>query len=136
MVLVDLSYELWTLSRTRLSVTRKGTTSNTPDCDSASAILPAKNLHNREMGDDDTEICISGIQLCQYLAAAENKVRRAHRKHSLPDKVEKRKRPFSPLVEIMSSDEAKYTEQERRAVKRMDHDIHYEGRSSNKSLSE
>jgi hypothetical protein len=36
----------------------------------------------------------------------------------------------------MSSDEAKYTEQERRAMKRMKDDIDYEDRSSNKSLSE
>lgn len=95
-----------------------------------------EELVQEEMGDDDTEVCISGIQLCQYLAAAESKVQRAHRKHSLPDKVKKRKRSSSPLEEIMSSDEAKYTEQERRAMKRMKDDIDYEDRSSNKSLSE
>lgn len=87
------------------------------------------------MGDEDTDICISGIQLCQYLAAAESKVRRALGKHSFANEVKKRKRSETPPEEIRPSDEARYAKQEERAAKRTaDHDmitrIHHQPRAS------
>jgi ribosomal protein L35 len=87
------------------------------------------------MGDEDTEICISGIQLCQYLAAAESKVRRAQSlgRHSFAHEVKKRKRSETPPEEIRSGDEARYIEQEKRAVKRTaDHDNDYNDTSSDR----
>ena len=91
------------------------------------------------MGDEDTEICISGIQLCQYLATAESKGRRSQSlgKHSFAHEVKKRKRSETPLEEIRTGDEARYIEQEKRAAKRTaDHDNNYKDTSSTKSLSE
>jgi hypothetical protein len=91
------------------------------------------------MGDEDTEICISGIQLCQYLAAAESKVRRAQSlgKHTVAHEVKKRKRSETPPEEIRSGDEARYIEQEKSTAKRTaDHDNDYKDTSSTKSLSE
>jgi len=91
------------------------------------------------MGDEDTEICISGIQLCQYLAAAESKVPRAQSlgKHSLAHEVKKRKRSETPPEEIRSGDEARYIEREKRAAKHTaDHDNDYKDISSTKSLSD
>jgi hypothetical protein len=64
------------------------------------------------------EIRVSGIQLSQYLAAAESKVRRALGKNSLPNGVTKRKRSATPPEQIRPSDEAWYTEEEERAAKR------------------
>lgn len=88
------------------------------------------------MANDDAEICISGIQLCQYLAAAESKVRRALRKHSFANKVSKRKRSETPPEKIRAGDEARYAEQEERAAKRADYDVDYHDKSSTKSLSD
>ncbi|KAF2804388.1 uncharacterized protein BDZ99DRAFT_397834 [Mytilinidion resinicola] len=86
-----------------------------------------KELAEEELGDEDAEICISGIQLCRYVDAAESKVRRALRKESLADNVNKRKRSETPPEEIQSSDDARYAKQEERAAKRTaDHDIDYE----------
>ncbi|KAF2229878.1 hypothetical protein EV356DRAFT_561859 [Viridothelium virens] len=98
-----------------------------------------EELVQDEMGDEDTEICVSGIQLCQYLAAAESKVRREQSliKHSFAHEVKKRKRSETPPEEFGSSDEARYIEQEQRAAKRTaDHDSNYEDTLSTKSLSE
>ena len=62
------------------------------------------------MEDEDTAIGISSIQLCQYLAAAERKGRRAQSliKHSFAHEVKKRKRSETPPEEITSGDEARY----------------------------
>jgi hypothetical protein len=92
------------------------------------------------MGDEDTEICISGIQLCQYLAAAESKARGAQSlgKHSFAHEVKKRKRSETPPEEITSGDEARDVKDEQRAEKRTagrDHD-YMDTSSSTKSLSE
>jgi hypothetical protein len=90
------------------------------------------------MGDRNVEICISGVQLCQYLAAAERKVRRAQSlgKHSFAPEVKKRKRSETPPEEITSGDEAGYVEDEQRAAKHAaDHDDDYIDRST-ESLAE
>jgi hypothetical protein len=89
-----------------------------------------------EMGDEDTDIYISGSQLCQYLYAAERKGERTLGKHTFTKEVKKRKRSQTPPEEIRIGDEARYIEQERRATKRADCDMDYEERSSTKSLSE
>lgn len=94
-------------------------------------------IAQEEMGDDDAEFCISGAQLCQYVATAENNVQRAMREELLPDGIfHKRRRWTTPPEEIRSEDEAKYAEQEKRAAKRAARDKNYEARSSTKSLSE
>ncbi|KAJ5956932.1 hypothetical protein N7501_011211 [Penicillium viridicatum] len=49
----------------------------------------------QEMGDKDTDISKSGIQLCQYLDAADSKVERAL-EQSLAKDVKKRKRSETP----------------------------------------
>ncbi|KAF1992951.1 hypothetical protein P154DRAFT_451502 [Amniculicola lignicola CBS 123094] len=96
-----------------------------------------KELVEEELGDEDAEICISGIQLCRYVDAAEIKERRALRKESLADNVHVRKRSETPPEEIQSSDEARYAEQEERAAKRTeDHDLDFEDTLSTQSLSE
>ncbi|KAH8724694.1 hypothetical protein GQ44DRAFT_727483 [Phaeosphaeriaceae sp. PMI808] len=81
-----------------------------------------------ELGSEDLEICISGIQLCEYLAAAEGKTRQSQslRKQSFSREARKRKRLETPPEEIRSDDEARYVEQEERAAKRAaDHDNDY-----------
>lgn len=91
------------------------------------------------MEDEDTEIGISSIQLCQYLAAAERKGLRAQSltKHSFAHKVKKRKRSETPPEEIRSGDEARYVEAEQKAVKRTaSHDHDYIDASSTRSVSE
>ncbi|KAF2270023.1 hypothetical protein CC78DRAFT_611691 [Lojkania enalia] len=95
-----------------------------------------KELAREEMGDEDTEICISRIQLCQYVATAESNVQRALRKESLVNNVNKRKRSETPPEEMQSDDEVKYAKQEERAAKRADHDIDYEDKLLNKSPSD
>jgi hypothetical protein len=88
------------------------------------------------MGDEDIDIYISGIQLCQYLDAADSQVERALGEQSLAQEVKKRKRSETPPEEIRAGDEARYAEQEERAAKRAYHDIDYEDKSSSKSLSD
>jgi hypothetical protein len=91
------------------------------------------------MEDEDTAIDISSIQLCQYLAAAERKGRRAQSliKHSFAHEVKKRRRSETPPEEITSGDEARYVEDEQRAAKRTAcHDDDYVDTSSTKSLLE
>jgi hypothetical protein len=88
------------------------------------------------MGDEDTDICISGSQLCRYLYAAETRFERVLGKHSFTKEVKKRKRSETPPEEIRASDDARYAEQEGRVAKRADLDMDYEERSSTKSLSD
>ncbi|KAI9853397.1 MAG: hypothetical protein M1813_002235 [Trichoglossum hirsutum] len=87
----------------------------------------------------DREILLSTQQLCQYLTAAEDKVRRRGTlaKNSLPPGVKKRKRSRTPPERMASDDEAKYAEQERKAAKRIsDDDPDYEHTSMSSTLSE
>ncbi|KAH7119556.1 hypothetical protein B0J11DRAFT_63671 [Dendryphion nanum] len=75
------------------------------------------------------EITLSTRELCQYLAAAEEKTRgkRALVKHTIPLGVKKRKRSETPQEKIASDDEARYVELEERAAKRIaDKDLDYE----------
>jgi hypothetical protein len=95
-----------------------------------------KELAQKEMGDEDTDRYISGIQLCQYLDAADSKVERALGERSLAKEVKRRKRSETPLEDIRAGDEARYAEQEERAAKRADHDMDYQEKSSTKSLSD
>ncbi|RMZ67019.1 recQ family helicase [Pyrenophora seminiperda CCB06] len=95
-----------------------------------------EELAQKEMGDEDTDIYISGSQLCQYLYAAESRVVRALGKHSFTTEVKKRKRSETPPEEIRAGDEARYTEQEERAAKRADCDVDYQEKSSVKSFSD
>jgi hypothetical protein len=91
------------------------------------------------MGGGDREILLSTQQLCQYLAAAEDKIRgqRALVKHSILPGVKKRKRSETPPERLASDDEAKYAEQELRAAKRMEKDDQdYEHTSMRSSSSD
>lgn len=89
------------------------------------------------LGREDRELVVSAQQLCQYLAAAEGKVRlRSLGKHSIAPGIKKRKRPETPPDQITSDDEARYVEQEERVAKRIaGDDPDYENLSI-KSLSE
>lgn len=60
----------------------KETPSISPAYGSASAIS-LKELAQKEMEDEDRDIYVSGIQLCQYLDAAESKVEQAVGEKSL-----------------------------------------------------
>jgi hypothetical protein len=101
-----------------------------------------EELARKELGDSvgdndqDPWICISGEQLCQYLDAAESKVKAAVGKQSLAKGLRKRKRSETPPDEIRADDEEEYAEQENRAAKRTDHDPSYEDSSSIKSVSD
>ncbi|KAH8722734.1 hypothetical protein GQ44DRAFT_729367 [Phaeosphaeriaceae sp. PMI808] len=81
-----------------------------------------EELVKKELGDQTREIHISGQQLCQFLTAAESMVQRAGTLHksSLPPGVKKRRRSETPPEEIASDDEARFIEQERKVVKRME----------------
>ncbi|CAI6342366.1 unnamed protein product [Periconia digitata] len=88
-----------------------------------------EELVQEELGDQNREINVSGQQLCQFLAAAENKVQqdRSLSKHLVAPGIRKRKRPDTPPEEIASSDEAQYMEQERKVARRMEaQDPNYE----------
>ncbi|KAL6711565.1 hypothetical protein ACN47E_004499 [Coniothyrium glycines] len=87
-----------------------------------------RRIVEEEMGGEDAELCISGSQLCQYVATAENNVQRAMREEPLPDgiKINKRRRSSTPPEEIRSEDEAKYIQREEKVAKREDHDSDYE----------
>jgi hypothetical protein len=90
------------------------------------------------MGNLDRELDISAQQLCEFLNAAEVKVRQkgSLSRDLLPVGVKKRKRSETPPEEIASADEARYVEQEERAAKRIaEGDSDYEGISA-KSSSE
>ncbi|KAF2844474.1 hypothetical protein T440DRAFT_473377 [Plenodomus tracheiphilus IPT5] len=99
--------------------------------------LARKELGDR-VGDKDQDpwICISGEQLCQYLDAAESKVKAAVGKQSLAKGIRKRKRSETPPDEIRADDEEEYAEEEKRAAKRTDYDPSYEDSSSIKSVSD
>ena len=82
---------------------------------------------------------VSAQQLCQYLTAAETKVRQLGSlgKHSMAPGLKKRKRSETPPDHIASGDEARYADQEERALKRMaDDDPEYENTSMRSSSSE
>jgi hypothetical protein len=91
------------------------------------------------IGGGDREILLSTQQLCQYLAAAEDKIRgqRALVKHSILPGVKKRKRSETPPERLASDNEAKHAEQELRAAKRMEKvDQDYEHTSMRSSSSD
>lgn len=93
----------------------------------------------QETGDWDQELTISSEQLCDYLAAAEAKMRQAETlgQHSIAPGVKKRKRSETPPEEITAGDEARYKKREERAAKRSaQNDPDYEDTSSMKSSSE
>ena len=82
---------------------------------------------------------VSAQQLCQYLTAAETKVRQLGSlgKHSIAPGLKKRKRPKTPPDHIASGDEARYTDQEERALKHIaDDDPEYENILMRSSSSE
>lgn len=76
-------------------------------------------VHN-EMGNEDSEISISGAQLFEYLSEAEKRTQqyRPQGTKPLPPGVKKRQRSETPPEELASEDEAKFAEQEERAAKR------------------
>jgi len=83
----------------------------------------------KELGDQNQEIHISGQQLCQFLTAAEGKAQQVKSlgKHSVAPGVKKRRRSKTPPEEITPGDEARYIEQERKVAKRMGaRDFNYE----------
>jgi hypothetical protein len=85
------------------------------------------------------EITVSAQELCQYHAAAEDKIRRQRAlvRHSILPGVKKRKRSKTPPEMIAPGDEAKYIEQEERVAKRMaDGDPDYQDTGLVKSSSE
>ena len=88
-----------------------------------------KRLAKEEIGNQDQELVISAQQLCEFLTAAETKVRKrgSLSKDPIPPGVKKRKRSETPSEEIASNDEARYAEQEERAAKRTaENDSDYE----------
>ncbi|KAF2787667.1 hypothetical protein K505DRAFT_316306 [Melanomma pulvis-pyrius CBS 109.77] len=90
-----------------------------------------KGLVQEEIGTQDQELVIPAQQLCQFLTAAEVKVRQrgSLSKDPIPPGVKKRKRSETPPEEIASGDEARYVEEEKRAAKRIaDDDLDYENR--------
>jgi hypothetical protein len=81
-----------------------------------------------EIGNQDHELVISAQQLCQFLNAAEVKMRQkgSLSKDPIPLGVKKRKRLETPPEEIASGDEARYVKEEERAAKRIaDDDPNY-----------
>jgi hypothetical protein len=89
-------------------------------------------------------LVVSAEQLCQYLTAAETKVRKVQQlrsrslgKHSIVPGLKKRKRSKTPPEQIASVDEARYVEQEQRAAKRIkDDDSDYENTSITSASSD
>ncbi|KAF2180844.1 hypothetical protein K469DRAFT_753181 [Zopfia rhizophila CBS 207.26] len=80
-----------------------------------------EDLAQDEIGDHGRELVASAQQLCQYLTAAETKVQQVGSlgKHSMALRVKKRRRSETPPEQIISGDEARYVEQEKRAAKRI-----------------
>jgi len=79
---------------------------------------------------------LSTQELCQYLAASEDRIggQRALVKHSILPGIKKRKRLETPPERMASDDEAKYAELEQRAAKRIaDNDPDYEDRLSTRA---
>ncbi|KAL5399848.1 hypothetical protein PMIN06_000203 [Paraphaeosphaeria minitans] len=87
-----------------------------------------ERIAQEETGAEDAEIRISGTQLCQYVATAENNVQRAMREQPLPSSniINKRRRSTTPPKELRPEDRARYVKQEKRATKRGDYDVSYE----------
>lgn len=77
---------------------------------------------------EEQKITVSTQDLCQYLAAAEDKITRQNAliKHTVVPGVKKRKRLETPPEEITSSDEARYVKKEEREAKRIaDEDLDF-----------
>jgi hypothetical protein len=84
------------------------------------------------------DITVSSLELCQYIATTEDKIRRQRAlvRHTIFPGVKKRKISETPPERIACDDEAKYAEQDERAAKRTaDHDPDYEDASGRGSLS-
>lgn len=79
------------------------------------------------------EIIVSTQELCNYLSAAEGKMRRETSlvRHSIPAGVKKRKRSETPTDVMVPRDEARYIKEEEREAKRAAvNDLDYEYTSS------
>ncbi|KAF2758767.1 hypothetical protein EJ05DRAFT_438545 [Pseudovirgaria hyperparasitica] len=78
-----------------------------------------KGLVRDQIGTQDQDLVVSTKELCQFLTDAEEKVHQlgSLSKDSLAPGVTKRKRSETPPEELSSSDEARYVEEEERAVK-------------------
>lgn len=81
-------------------------------------------LAQSDLGEENAELTISGVQLCNYLTEAEECVKRwkSLDETGLPLVVKKRPRSSSPPEELASEDEIKFAEQEARAAQRAAHD--------------
>lgn len=93
------------------------------------------------MRGESHEILVSTQQLCEYLDAAEDMIRRLRAgllvHNSLPPTVKICKRPATPPKTIAAVDEAKIVEQEERVEKRMaDVDADYENTSTENTSSD
>ena len=66
-----------------------------------------EGLAQKEMGEEDTVICIPGSKLCEYLTAADSKEEQALGKHVFSKEIKKRKRSETPAEEIRAGDEAR-----------------------------
>ncbi|EMD86585.1 hypothetical protein COCC4DRAFT_200428 [Bipolaris maydis ATCC 48331] len=95
-----------------------------------------KTFANKELEDEDAQICISGKTLYEYIKYAEDSVQGAQYVELLDPIIRKRKRQTTPEEEILSSDEAKYAKQEAMEEKRGDDDSDYQNRSSGESFSD
>ncbi|KAF2804425.1 uncharacterized protein BDZ99DRAFT_525633 [Mytilinidion resinicola] len=117
----------------------KGNPTNHPGLRLQLSDFACEELTKDEFSGEGREIIISTQELCQYLAAAEDKVQgqRVLVRHSILPGMKKRKRSETPPEKLASDDEAKYAEREERAAKRTaDDDPDYEDRPSTKSLLE
>ncbi|KAF1952018.1 hypothetical protein CC80DRAFT_573058 [Byssothecium circinans] len=83
-------------------------------------------LADKDMGNEDEGIDISGTKLCQYLNAAESAAKRPRQRKYLPSNATKRGRSPIPPEELRPSDEAKQAEKEERAEALADRDGDYE----------
>jgi hypothetical protein len=86
-------------------------------------------------------LVVSAELLCQYLTAAETRVRQLRfgllGKHPVAPGLKKRKRLETPPEQITSGDETRFLEHEQRAAKRMeDDDPDYENPSTTSSSSD
>lgn len=87
-----------------------------------------EELTQAEIGNQDKELIVSSQQLCQYLIAAETKIRlESLGKHSIAPGLKKRKRSETPPERMTSDDEGRFIEHEERVAKRLaDDDPEYE----------
>jgi hypothetical protein len=75
-----------------------------------------------DLGDQNRQIHISGQQLCQFLAAAEEIVQKAKivKGRLLPPGIRKRRRSDTPPDKVTLSDQAKEEEHERKVARRIE----------------